>query len=291
MSNPSPAPPGGGRGKAPRRPIPKRPSLRPEIDWARQTGQPYVAGVDEAGRGPLAGPVVAAAVVWEPDARRPAGINDSKKLNERARTELAPRIQRAALAWGIGVATAEEIDLLNILEATRLAAVRAVAEANTRLAAARGEGARIGALVTDALDIPALALPTHAIIKGDAISASIAAASILAKTHRDAMMERYHTLFPEYGWDENRGYPTAEHYAAIEHHGPTSLHRLTFRGVGFFCHEPRFSRLHALLVAELEECRAGRIAMEAWQSSLAQLADLLPSREQADLRQRAGAVA
>lgn len=266
----------------------RRPTLKPEVSWALQTGQPYVAGVDEAGRGPLAGPVVAAAVVWDPDARRPVGINDSKKLGEKAREELAPKIKRAALAWGVGIATADEIDLLNILEATRLAATRAIAEANTRLAAARGVGARIGALVTDALEIPALCLPTHAIIKGDSISASIAAASILAKTTRDAMMDRYHTLFPEYGWDQNRGYPTADHYAAIERHGPTSLHRMTFRGVDFFCDAPRFSHLHAVLAAELEECRAGRMAIEDWRAGLQRVGDMLPARELEDLQRRAG---
>lgn len=265
----------------------RRPTLRPELAWSRQLGQPYIAGVDEAGRGPLAGPVVAAAVVWDPEARRPAGINDSKKLSERTRSLLAPKIKRAALAWGVGIATAEEIDLLNILEATRLAAVRAVTEAGLRLAQVRGAEARIGGLVTDALEIPALGLPIHAIIRGDSLSASIAAASILAKTTRDAMMDRYHTLFPEYGWDANKGYPTADHYAAIERHGPTTLHRMTFRGVGFFCEQPRYSHLHAILLAELEECRAGRLALDQWRRGLEQLSDLLPPREIDELRRQA----
>ncbi|MBX3729192.1 MAG: ribonuclease HII [Candidatus Sumerlaeia bacterium] len=194
-----------------------------------------VAGIDEAGRGPIAGPVVAAAVVWDPAGRRPVGLADSKLLTARQRQRLNCQIRRRALAWGIGLATAAEIDLLNILEATRLAAMRALEALGAHLP----PGHAVGALVTDALELPACSLPTHAIIKGDQKSASIAAASILAKETRDRIMDDYHLEFPEYGWDNNRGYPTDAHRAAVEHHGPCTLHRLSFAGVDFFCSQPR----------------------------------------------------
>lgn len=241
-----------------RRPVPKRPTIRVDRELADAHGGVLVAGVDEAGRGPLAGPVVAAAVMLPFDGRRPAGLNDSKKLTAFERGRLYIRIQRCALAWGVGIATAQEIDLLNILEATRLAARRALAALDPAP----------GALVTDALALPGETRPVLPLIKADAISASVAAASILAKVTRDRLMEAYAEEFPEYNWHTNRGYPTSDHYEAIGRHGPTILHRMTFNGVGFFDANPRrspsFHRLERSLAlglpadrvrAELETAR------------------------------------
>lgn len=265
--------------------IPRVPTIRPEREFARTCGGVLVGGVDEAGRGPLAGPVVAACVVWDFDGRRPTGLGDSKKLTERQREKLFPRIQRMALAWGIGTSHAAEIDVVNILEATRLASVRAVQEAGARLAAARPD-ARIGALVTDALDIPALALPIHPIIKGDAKSASIAAASILAKVTRDRLMDAWHAEFPEYGWDRNRGYPTEDHYTALRAHGPTSVHRLTFGGVGFFCEQPRRSRSFDHFAAMLERCAGNPAAAAALREEIDARGERLPPPDADELRRR-----
>jgi len=263
------------------RPIP---TIRPEREFARVCGGGIVGGVDEAGRGPLAGPVVAACVVWDFAGRRPTGLGDSKKLTERQREKLFPHIQRMALAWGVGISHAAEIDVVNILEATRLASVRAVQEAGARLAAARAE-ARIAALVTDALDIPALGIPIHPIVKGDAKSASIAAASILAKVTRDRLMDAYHGEFPAYGWDRNRGYPTQDHYDALRAHGPTVLHRLTFNGVGFFCEAPHRSPTFRRLAAMLE----GGADAAAVREEAARCGDALPPPDADELARLLGA--
>ncbi len=224
-------------------PLPPRPSVRPEWELSRLLAGGPVAGVDEAGRGPLAGPVVAAAVVFGSEGRRPTGLRDSKQLTHRERIRLARRIRRTALTFGIGAATPAEIDLLNVLEATRLAVFRALEQLNPAPAG----------LVTDALTLPAIALPTVPLVKGDRRSASIAAASILAKTVRDAMMDAYAEEFPEYNWQRNRGYPTPDHYQAIERHGPCSLHRMSFNGVGFFTAEPRRSPTYRMLRSEWEQ--------------------------------------
>lgn len=223
--------------------LPKRPSIRPERALSALLGGGPVAGVDEAGRGPLAGPVVAAAVILNVEGRRPAGLQDSKKLSPRRRQVLARAIRRTALSFGIGVATPAEIDAMNILEATRLAVRRAVGQLLPTPAG----------LVTDALLIPHLMLPTAPLVKGDCRSASIAAASILAKTHRDALMDVYAEEFPEYNWRNNRGYPTPDHLAALELHGPSTLHRMSFRGVGFFTFEPRRSHTCQSLMQELQQ--------------------------------------
>lgn len=208
-------------GSAKRRP---GPSIRIERAFARQHGAALVAGIDEAGRGPIAGPVVAAAVAWDHDRRRPPGIADSKIVPAPRRERLFDAIRRHAASWGIGVAEAAEIDSLNILEAIRLAARRALD--------AMDPPPQV--LVTDALELPGVPLPTLAITKADRDCSCVAAASILAKVARDRLMDGYHREFPEYGWDENRGYPTAGHYEALERHGPTILHRMTYSGVGFF---------------------------------------------------------
>lgn len=184
-------------------------------------------GVDEAGRGPLAGPVVAAAVSLPPDLELPQ-LDDSKKLSEATRETLFEPIVQGATAFGIGVASHREIDELNILQATFLAMRRAIAEA---LAA----GFVPALLVIDGkLPCPDVAFPQRPIVKGDSLSRNIAAASILAKVTRDRHMLELHELYPVYEFASHKGYPTAAHRAAIAAHGPSPVHRLTFRGVREF---------------------------------------------------------
>ncbi len=176
-----------------------------------------VCGIDEAGRGPLAGPVVAAAVILDP-ARPIAGLNDSKKLTEKRRDELAVAIRAQAIAWAVAEASVEEIDRLNILHATMLAMQRAVAGLAVRPERALVDGNRC----------PALGMPTEAVVKGDGKVAAIAAASILAKTVRDAGMRALDESFPQYGFARHMGYPTAAHCRALREHGPTPAHRRSF---------------------------------------------------------------
>ena len=179
-----------------------------------------VCGIDEAGRGPLAGPVVAAAVILDP-ARPISGLNDSKKLSEKRRQQLAGEIRINALAWSVAEASVEEIDRLNILQATFLAMQRAVAGLVIEPTAAMVDGNRC----------PKLAIPVEAVVKGDGKIASIAAASILAKTVRDSGMLELHERFPQYGFDRHMGYPTAAHFAALELHGASPVHRRSFAPV------------------------------------------------------------
>lgn len=179
-----------------------------------------ICGVDEAGRGPLAGPVFAAAVVL--DASRPvAGLKDSKLLSPGRRDALVPLIKAKSLAWSIAFATVEEIDRMNILQATLLAMQRAVA------------GLR---LVPDEVWVdgnrpPKLAVPVRTIVKGDRLHPCISAASVLAKTARDAEMVRLHALYPHYGLDRHKGYPTAAHIEALRRHGACEIYRQSFRPV------------------------------------------------------------
>ena len=182
---------------------------------AQVTG--LVCGVDEAGRGPLAGPVVAAAVIFH-RGRYPRGLDDSKKLTANAREKLFDKIIAKAVAYGIGEATVDEIDLVNIRQATHLAMARAVRALNP---------APCFALV-DGNDAPALPCPCDTLIKGDSLSVSIAAASILAKVSRDRMMLVLHEQHPEYGWNRNKGYGTPDHLAALKSHGCTPHHRRSF---------------------------------------------------------------
>jgi ribonuclease HII len=179
-----------------------------------------VAGVDEAGRGPLAGPVVAAAVIFERK-RVPKGLDDSKVMTEAAREEAYTAIMRMALAVGVGEASVDEIDLVNIRQATHLAMARAVRALSL---------APVFALV-DGNDAPALPCPCDTIIGGDGRSASIAAASIIAKVTRDRMMSALHETFPVYGWLTNKGYGTEEHLEALGRHGPCVHHRRSFSPV------------------------------------------------------------
>jgi len=176
-----------------------------------------VCGIDEAGRGPLAGTVVAAAVILDPQRPIP-GLNDSKKLSEKKRDALAVLIRERAVAWSVASASVEEIDRLNILHATMLAMQRAVAGLAVRPTAAMVDGNRC----------PKLDIPCEAVVKGDGKIASIAAASILAKTVRDAEMLILHGQYPMYGFDRHMGYPTAAHFQALEEHGASPVHRRSF---------------------------------------------------------------
>lgn len=179
-----------------------------------------ICGVDEAGRGPLAGPVVAAAVILDP-ARPIAGLADSKKLSAGKREKLAVEIRAMALAWHVAEATVEEIDRLNILQATLLAMQRAVA----------GLALTPAEVLIDGNRCPRLDLPARAIIGGDATVAEISAASILAKTVRDAGMRVLHEQFPQYGFARHMGYGTVAHLAALRAHGPSPVHRRSFAPV------------------------------------------------------------
>lgn len=179
-----------------------------------------ICGVDEAGRGPLCGPVVAAAVILDP-ARPIAGLADSKKLTERARERLAPQIRERALAWAVAEASVEEIDRLNIFHATMLAMRRAVEALRVVPAEALIDGNRC----------PPLAIPARAIVKGDATEPAISAASILAKTARDAAMRELDLRYPHYGLASHKGYPTAAHLAALKRHGVADFYRRSFAPV------------------------------------------------------------
>ena len=190
-------------------------------DEARARGHRRVAGVDEVGRGALAGPVVAAAVILDPEVPFPAGLDDSKKLTRLQRERIAGELKRAALCYAVGVISHEEIDAANILIATR----RAMVEAVTKLDPCADF------LLIDAVQLRESALPQRAIIGGDAVSASIAAASVIAKTYRDALMRDYDTRFPEYGFARHVGYGTRAHWAALAAHGCCPIHRRSFRGV------------------------------------------------------------
>ena len=186
-------------------------------DECRAAGYTVICGVDEAGRGPLAGPVCAAAVIL-PDHLELPGLNDSKKLSDKKRRELFPLIKEQAVAYGIGLASHEEIDGINILQATYLAMERAIAQLQDRADLALIDGNR-------ARDF---GLPVKTVVKGDSLSASIAAASILAKVTRDDIMEAYAEEYPGYGFEIHKGYGTKAHYAALTEKGPSPIHRMTF---------------------------------------------------------------
>lgn len=189
-------------------------------DDLRRNGFARIAGVDEAGRGPLAGPVVAAAVVLPRD-HVPAGIQDSKKLTAKTRTVILQDLENVA-DIGVGIATVEEIDEINILRASHLAMCRAIAKLNTR---------PDHALIDGNLIPRDLSLPSTAIVKGDSLSLSIAAASIVAKTRRDAIMWDLAQQYPGYGWDKNQGYPTKCHKEALQNLGITPHHRRSFKPI------------------------------------------------------------
>ena len=186
----------------------------------RCCGFRHIAGLDEAGRGPLAGPVVAAAVIL-PRRFSLNGLHDSKLLTEAQRERLYGEIVNQAQAWSIGLASEKEIDTLNILEAARLAFNRAAEDLSPQP----------DYLLLDAMNLPNLPIPQRAIIKGDRLSVSIAAASILAKVSRDRLMLDYHRRFPHYQFHIHKGYPTPEHLKLLAHFGPCEGHRHSFRPV------------------------------------------------------------
>jgi ribonuclease HII len=182
-----------------------------------ENGIKLICGVDEAGLGPLAGPVSAAAVILPPHAQIP-GLNDSKKLTDKKRRELYPVIMEQAVAYGIGFASHEEIDEINILQATYLAMERAIAKLSVRPELALIDGNR-------AKDF---GVPVKTVIKGDSLSASIAAASILAKVTRDDLMLEAAREYPQYAFDVHKGYGTKAHYEALAAYGPSPIHRMSF---------------------------------------------------------------
>ena len=182
--------------------------------------KPLVAGVDEAGRGPLAGPVVVAAVILDPRYTI-TGLDDSKKLSEKRREALFPRIQEMALAWSIVEVAVEEIDTINILQATLLGMRRALEGLSPAPSLALVDGNRA----------PAVDCEVRTIIHGDRLEPAISAASILAKVFRDRLMTDYHQRFPCYGFDRHKGYPTAEHLRLLQENGPCEIHRKSFAPV------------------------------------------------------------
>ena len=197
-----------------------RKSLAPEQRSLNWDTVGLVAGVDEAGRGPLAGPVVAAAVILD-DLKPIAGLNDSKKLTEKRREKLYDEILAKALCCSIAEASVQEIDTLNILQATLLAMRRAV------------DGLRLKPVkvLVDGNRLPVLDVRAEAIVQGDALVPAISAASILAKVHRDRMCAQLHAQYPQYGFDRHKGYGTAEHLQALAEHGPSPWHRSSFAPV------------------------------------------------------------
>ncbi len=182
-----------------------------------EEGYTLICGIDEAGRGPLAGPVVAGAVILPKDCEI-LGLNDSKKLSEKRREKLYDEIMEKATAVGAGVVGSRRIDEINILQADYEAMCEAIGKLSVMPQI----------LLNDAVTIPHVRIPQKNIVHGDAKSVSIAAASIIAKVTRDRMMEEYDALFPEYGFARHKGYGTADHYAAIRKYGPCAIHRMSF---------------------------------------------------------------
>lgn len=190
-------------------------------EQAYSEGFRFIAGVDEVGRGCLAGPVVAGACILDISKPLPDGLNDSKKLTAAKREKIADELRENCIAYAVGVVDAEEIDRINILQATFAAMRLAIEQLNPRA----------DFLLIDAVQLKAHPLPQRSIIKGDAISASIAAASIIAKTYRDGLMIEHDRAFPHYGFSSHVGYGTKQHLSALREHGPCPLHRKSFRGV------------------------------------------------------------
>ncbi len=202
----------------------KTQSLNINLDFEQQAiaeGFRFVAGVDEVGRGCLAGAVVAAAVILDIAKPLPEGLNDSKKISAKTRERISEEIKQNCLAYSIGQIEAEEIDRINILQATKKAMRLAIESLNPRA----------DFLLIDAVQLKEVNLPQKAIIHGDAISASIAAASIVAKVYRDNLMRELDKTYPEYGLARHAGYGTKFHFEAIQKHGACAIHRKTFRGV------------------------------------------------------------
>ena len=188
----------------------------------------FIAGIDEAGRGPLAGPVVAACCILPKDAVI-LYLNDSKKVTALRREAMLPEIKEKAIAYGIGIVEEKRIDEINILQAD-YEAMRIALQQTSEMLRAKGLADAPGLLLNDAVTIPGVDIPQESIIKGDAKSVSIAAASILAKVTRDHLMEEYDAQYPEYGFARNKGYGTKEHIEALKRLGPCPIHRRSFIG-------------------------------------------------------------
>lgn len=207
--------------------------------------KPVRCGVDEAGRGPLAGPVFAAAVILN-SRKRIAGLADSKKLDEETRSALEIQIKKRAKAWAVAHADVCEIECLNILRASLLAMRRAV----------EALGCCPDEVLVDGLHCPDIRYPARAIVNGDDLVAEISAASILAKTARDAYMRSLHLSYPNYGFDRHKGYSTPEHLAALRLHGASEVHRMTFSPVRCVVLD-KLPNLHALHVTSSEQLGFG----------------------------------
>jgi len=201
---------------------------------AQSVGFRFIAGVDEVGRGCLAGAVVAAACILDLSKPIPDGLDDSKKLSAKRREELEQRIKETAIAFAVAQVEADEIDQINILQATKKAMRSAIAALTPKP----------DFLLIDALKIDGLSIPQLSLVNGDAISASIAAASIIAKTYRDRLMKEIDKIYPNYGFAKNVGYATKEHLKALRVYGPCALHRKTFRPINqIISNGPRQSSL------------------------------------------------
>jgi ribonuclease HII len=235
-----------------------------------KSGIQSIAGVDEVGIGPLAGPVVAAAVVFPSDTVL-AGIDDSKRLDSEQRAKMEVAIRQAATGIGIGIAEVGEIDSLNIYRAALLAMRRAIEELPSKPEH----------LLIDARVIPDLGIPQNSFNKGDGINFSIAAASIIAKTHRDRLMEELEKQYPGYGFAQHKGYGTAEHQSAIRELGPCPVHRLSFPFIRELCGE--FSELFYTLKQQLQEVDSS-MALRTFERKLRERWSELDEKEQRKIR-------
>lgn len=211
--------------------------MQPSWKWERSLrakGLRFVAGIDEVGRGPLAGPVAAAAVVLPPDLRTPWAkqIRDSKQLTAKSRTHLAPKIEGGALALGLGMSSEKEVDEYGIVHATKLAMTRAIEELDSPP----------DCLLIDAVSLPDVDLPQESIVNGDGLCISIAAASIVAKVARDSLMMKMEARYPGFGFAHNMGYGTPGHLDALERIGPCDIHRMTFAPVAEAAYRRRNGR-------------------------------------------------
>lgn len=193
-------------------------------NYIRSMGFELIAGVDEVGRGCLAGPVVAAACILDLSKPFPKELDDSKKLSKKTRKSLEKQIKSQAVSYSIAEVTAEEIDRINVLQATKKAMLEAINHLQPKP----------DFVLIDALELRELKIPQKAIVKGDSISASIAAASVIAKVHRDRVMKAMHEIYPVYGFAKNVGYPTKKHREALKRYGPCPIHRKSFRPVYHF---------------------------------------------------------
>lgn len=238
---------------------------------ARRSGYRFIGGIDEAGRGPLAGPVCAAVVIFDEGVSIP-GVNDSKQIEESRREELYHLIMEKALSVGVGIACAEEIDSVNILRATKLACRRAIQ--NMKILP--------DYLLLDALTLEKCTIPQNPIVKGDARSLSIAAASIIAKVTRDRLMAQYREEFPMYGFERNKGYGTADHRKAIDSHGPSTLHRQSFLTPWFECRPPVRSVTCGNIISNLTESSPSN-SRSIW-AEIQKLSPFLPKCEIRELK-------